>query len=125
MALNRSFNLGPVLLTTNPATNILNPAITNTAGPVGFVMPQPYILLQHLRVTNRTAVAITVSLWKGIAAGNIVGTEFVWAQKSVPAYDSVDAIGLWRFDAADFLVGGANQANALILTAEGEIGVSG
>lgn len=125
MATNRSINIGPIALTSVLGTNILNCALAALGGPVGFAMQQPYLLLKHIRIINRTNVAATVSLWKGIAAGNVAGTEFIWAQKTVPAFDGIEEIGLYRFDAADFLVGGSNQANALTFYAEGELGVSG
>ena len=125
MAANKIFNFGPVALTTTLTTNILNPNITSVAGPVGFTMTQPYIVLKHVRIVNKTAGAVTFSLWKGATAGNVAGTEVIGQGTSIPANSYVDWYGIMRFDAADFLVGGSNTATALSIMGEGEIGVSG
>lgn len=122
---NKQFNFGPVALTNTLTTNILNPNITSLAGPVGFTMAQPVIYIRHIRVTNKTAGAVTFSLWKGATGANAAGTELAIG-KSVPANDYVDLyFQSLRMDAADFLVGGASAATSLSISGEGEIGVSG
>lgn len=125
MASNKIFNFGPVALTTTLTTNILNPNVTSVAGPVGFTMSQPYIVLRHIRIVNKTAGAVTFSLWKGATGANAAGTEVVGVGLSIAANSSYDWYGQMRFDAADFLVGGSNTATALSIQGEGEIGVSG
>jgi hypothetical protein len=125
MASNKSFNFGPVALTTTLTTNILNPNITSVAGPVGFTMTQPYIILRHIRIVNKTGSAATFSLWKGATGANAAGTEVIGQGVSVPANSYVDWYGIMRFDAADFLVGGSGTTTALSIQGEGEIGVSG
>jgi len=125
MASNKTFNFGPVALTTTLTTNILNPAVTSVAGTTGFTMTQPYIILKHIRIVNKTAAAVTCSLWKGATGANTAGTEFAFQGTSIPANSYVDWYGLARFDAADFLVGGAGTTTALSIQGEGEIGVSG
>lgn len=122
---NRVFDFGPVALTTVLTTNILNCGVTSLAGPIGFTLNQPYIILTHLRVVNKTASAATVSLWNGATIGNVAGTEFAWQAKSVPANDSIEWFGRLRLDSTDFLVGGAGTTLALTINGEGEIGVSG
>jgi hypothetical protein len=125
MPANKAFRFGPVALTTTLTTNILNCNVTSVAGPVGFTMTQPYLLLRHIRVVNKTASAATFSLWLGATAGNVAGTEVIGQGLSVPANLFVEWFGLMRLDAADFLVGGAGTATALSIEGEGEIGVSG
>lgn len=121
---NKAFNFGPVALTTTLTTNILNPAITSLAGPVGFTATQPYLLIRHLHIVNKTASSATFSLWKGTTGANAAGTELAGAI-SVPANQPYD---MWfqnpglRLDATDFLVGGAGTATALSISGEGEIG---
>lgn len=122
---NKVFNFGPVALTTTLTTNILNPNITSVAGPVGFTMSQPYIILRHIRIVNKTGAAVTFSLWKGATGANTAGTEVVGQGLSVAANNFFDWVGMMRFDAADFLVGGAGTATALSIQGEGEIGVAG
>jgi hypothetical protein len=125
MAGNRSLNFEPVALTTTLTTNIFNTAITSLAGPVGYTQTQPYALIKHIHVSNKTGTAATVSLWKGATGANTGGTEFLWTGVSVPANSYIDAYGSWRFDSGDFLVGGSGTATALTLTMEGEMGLSG
>jgi hypothetical protein len=125
MAQNKSFRFGPVALTNTLTTNILNPNVTSLAGPVGFTMTQPYILLKHIRIVNKTAGAVTCSFWLGATGGNLAGTEVIAQGTSVAANSYLDWYGSLRLDAADFLVGGASAATSLSIQGEGEIGVSG
>jgi hypothetical protein len=121
---NRPFAFGPVALTNTLTTNILNSNVTSLAGPVGFTLTQPYILLTHIRIVNKTTSAATVSLWIGATGANTAGTEFAWQAKVVPANDSIDWFGRIRLDSTQFLVGGAGTATALSIQGEGEIGIS-
>ncbi|MDD5688485.1 MAG: hypothetical protein PHE88_11720 [Elusimicrobia bacterium] len=123
MASNKLFNFGPVALTATLTTNILNSNITSLAGPVGFTATQPYIILRHIRIVNKTAGAVTFSLWKGATGGNAAGTEVIGIGQSVAANSSYDWYGIMRFDAADFLVGGASAGTSLSIQGEGEIGL--
>lgn len=123
MASNKSFRLGPVALTNTLTTNICNPPAAT--GGVGGGSSGQYIILRHIRITNKTGSAATFSLWIGATAGNVAGTEFVGTGQSVAANSSYDWYGAVRLDVADFLVGGSGTATALTLTAEGEIGVAG
>jgi len=125
MAGNKAFRFGPVALTNTLTTNILNPNVTSLAGPVGFTLTQPYIILRHIRVVNKTAGAVTCSFWLGGTGGNVAGTEVIGQALSVPPNSYVDWYGALRLDAADFLVGGASAATSLSIQGEGEIGVSG
>lgn len=122
MAANKKIRVGPVALTTTLTTNILNPAVTSLAGPVGITLTQPYLLLRHIRLVNKTAGAVTASFWIGATGANLAGTEFLGQGLSVPANSYVDWYGEVRLDAADFLVGGSNTATALSFEAEGEVG---
>jgi hypothetical protein len=126
MAQNKTFNFGPVALTTTMTTNILNPgAGARATPPVGFVDTVQYIVLKHIRIVNKTAGAVTFSLWRGATGANAAGTEVVGQAQSVAANSAYDWYGLMRFDSADFLVGGAGTTTALSIQGEGEIGVSG
>lgn len=125
MPANKAFRFGPVALTNTLTTNILNPNVTSVAGPVGFTMTQPYLLLRHIRIVNKTAGAVTFSLWLGATGANAAGTEIIGVGQSIAANSAYDWYGALRLDAADFLVGGSNTATALAIEGEGEIGVSG
>lgn len=121
---NRPLRFGPVALSSTLSTNILNPNVTSLAGPVGFTLTQPYLLITHMRVVNKTGSPVTVSLWIGASAGNVAGTEFAWQATPIPANSYLDWYGRLRLDAADFLVGGAGTATAASIEGEGEIGIS-
>jgi hypothetical protein len=123
MASNKTFRFGPIALTNVLTTNLLNPPGA-AAGVNAGASPQ-YIVLKHLRITNKTAAAVSFSLWLGATGANAAGTEVIGQGKSVPANDSIDWYGILRLDAPDFLVGGAGAAAALSITGEGEIGVAG
>lgn len=127
MTSNKPFRFGPVALSNTLTTNILNPTVTSLAGPIGFTLTQPYILLKHIRFVNKMASAVTFSLWLGAAGANAAGTEVIGQGFSVAAnavYDWYAAGPGLRLDAADFLVGGASAATALTIQGEGEIGIS-
>lgn len=125
MASNKIVNIQPIALTTTLTTNILNVAITSLAGPVGITLTQPYLILRHVRIANKTATAATFSLWKGATGANVAGTEVIGTGVSVAANSAYDYYGILRLDSGDFLVGGASAATSLTFTAEGEIGMSG
>lgn len=125
MAANKIFRFGPVAMSATLTTNILNPNITSVAGTTGFTMTQPYIVLRHIRIVNKTAGAVTFSLWLGATGGNVAGTEVIGIGLSIAANSAYDWYGMLRVDAADFLVGGASAGTSLSIQGEGEIGVSG
>lgn len=123
MAANKVFNFGPIALTNTLTTNLLNPA-TATGGVNSGSSPN-YIVIKHVRIVNKTVGAVTCSFWKGATGANAAGTE-LWAQGlSIAANSYADVYGITRFDAADFLVGGASANTSLSLEGEGEIGVAG
>ena len=123
MAANKVFRFGPVALTNTLTTNILNPP-TATGGVNGGSSAM-YIVLRHIRIVNKTAGAVTFSLWLGATGANAAGTEIIGQGLSVAANSYVDWYGVLRLDSADFLVGGASAATSLSIEGEGEIGVSG
>jgi hypothetical protein len=125
MAANRIMNVQPIALTTTLTTNIMNCNITSLAGPVGYTQTQPYIVLRHIRIHNKTGSAATFSLYKGATAGNVAGTEIIGTAYSVAPNSAFDWYGIMRLDAADFLVGGCPTTLSLLFNADGEIGLSG
>lgn len=123
MASNKTFRFGPVALTAAMTTNLLNPPAAS--GGVNAGASAQYIILKHLRITNKNAAAASFSMWLGASGANAAGTEVVGQGQVVSGNTSYDWYGVMRIDAVDFLVGGANVANALSVTGEGEIGVAG
>ena len=122
MASNKTFRMGPAALS-NSAANIVNCNVTSLAGPVGFTMTQPYLILRHIRLVNKTGGAVTVSLYIGATGGSAAGTEFLGTALSIAANSAYDWYGLLRLDAADFLTGLASAATSITFEAEGEIGL--
>ncbi len=122
MAANKILDIEPVAVPTS-AGNLLNCAITSLSGPVGYTQTQPYIVIKHIRLTNRTGSAVIVTLYKGATGGSTAGTEFGFAAVSVPANQSLDYYTQARFEAADFLTGVASGAGVTANIA-GEIGIS-
>jgi hypothetical protein len=122
MASNKTFRFGPVALTATLTTNLLNPPATT--GGVNAGTPNTYVILRHLRIVNKTGSQRTFSLWLGLTGANTAGTEVIGQGYPVAANSAFDWYGALRLDAADFLVGGADQASALTIEGEGEIGVA-
>ncbi len=123
MASNKTFRFGPIALTTTLTTNLLNPP--TATGGVNAGSSSQYIILRHIRISNKTTSAATFSLWLGATGANAAGTEVIGTAAPVAANAPVDWYGMLRLDAADFLVGGSGTATALTITGEGEIGVAG
>ena len=120
---NKTFKLGPIALTNTYTTNILNPP--TASGGVNGGSSSQYIIIKHIRVTNKTSGAVTFRLFIGATGANAAGTEIFYDQ-SVAANSYVDYYpAALRLDAADFLVGGASAATSLNIVATGEIGVAG
>lgn len=122
MASNKKFRFGPVALTNTLTTNILNPA--TATGGVNAGSSSQYIVLNHISIVNKTAGAVTFTLYLGATGANAAGSEVIGIAKSVAANDTFNWYGLLRLDAADFLVGGASANTSLVIQGEGEVGVA-
>jgi hypothetical protein len=123
MASNKLQTFGPVAMSATLTTNIIAPAAAG-ASAVGYTATATYIVLRHIRIVNKTAGAITFSLWVGATGGNTAGTEFMGIGTSVAANSYVDWYGSLRLEGANgFLVGGASAGTSLAFIAEGEVGL--
>lgn len=122
MASNKAFRFGPVALTNTLTTNILNPAAAS--GGVNGGSSGQYIILRHVRIVNKTAGAVTFTLYLGATGANTAGTEVIGTAYSVAANSAFDWYGALRLDTADFLVGGASANTSLTIQGEGEVGVA-
>lgn len=100
--------VGPVALSNTLTTNVYN----NTSALI-------YDVIKHIHVANKTAGAVTFSLWLGGTGGNVAGTELFNAV-SVAANSVYDWYGNLKMLSTDFLVGGASAATSLTITIEGE-----
>ena len=123
MASNKIIRFGPAAVA-NSATNILNPAVTSMSGPVGLTIGQPYLVIRHIRIVNKTNAAVTFSGYIGATGGSAAGTEFIGTLLSIPAYSAYDWYGMVRLDSADFFSGLASAATSLTIQGEGEVGIS-
>lgn len=122
MASNRILRVGPVALSATTTTNVLNPAAAGSG--TGYTPTASYIILRHIRIVNKTAGAVTYSLWIDSTGGNTAGKEFMGTAKSIAANSAEDWYGMLRLDSADFLVGGASAGTSLTFEAEGEVGLA-
>jgi hypothetical protein len=118
---NSPFRFGPIALSNTLTTNILNPP--TTSGGVGAGTPNTYLLLSHIRIVNKTAGAVTFSLYLGATGANAAGTEVIGTAYSVAANSAFDWYGKLKIKTSDFLVGGASAATSLTIQGEGEMGV--
>jgi hypothetical protein len=119
---NKRFRFGPVAVA-NSVGNVLNPA--TTTGGVNAGNSSQYIILNHIRVVNKTAGAVNFSAFIGATGGSAAGTEFMASATPVPANSYIDWYGAVRLDAADFLTALASATTSLVISGEGEIGVAG
>ena len=107
-SLKRTF--GPVAMSNTLTTNIYN----NSSALI-------FDSIKQIIVTNKTAGAVTFSLWLGASAGNVAGTE-LFTGVSIPANTTQSYFftpGLKMLN-TDFLVGGASAATSLTITGIGE-----
>lgn len=124
MAQNKIVRLvGPIALTNTLTTNLYNPPALTGGTPSN--TSAAYALIAGIHVVNKTAGAVTFSLWIGATGANAAGTELFNAQ-SVAAnsvYTWYAPAGGLRMDTADFLVGGASAGTSLSITVMGQIGI--
>lgn len=119
---NKPLNIEPIAVPTSVG-NLLNCNVTSLAGPVGFTMTQPYIIVKHARLVNTTNAPITVTLYKGATGGSSTGATWQFSGVSVPANGSLDTFVQSRFDSIDFLTGVAS-ATGVVLNLDAEIGLA-
>lgn len=124
MPANKLVTIGPVALSNTLTTNVLNPPTLTGGVNAPPNSTNTYMILTHIRIVNKTAGAVTFSLYLGATGGNVAGTEVVGTALSVAANSAFDWYGRMRIDTSQFLVGGASAATSLTFEAEGEIGVN-
>lgn len=103
-----------------PAVNTALPIFVQ--GVVGFNLLQPYLIIKHIRVVNRTGSPISVTLYKGGNGGQVLGTEYAFAGVQVGANSFQDSFTQSRFEGVDFLTGIATGAGCVV-NIDAEIGV--
>jgi hypothetical protein len=77
-------------------------------------------VVRHIHIVNKTAGAVTFTLYLGATGGNASGTEIVGIGRSVAANSAFDWYGELAMQSTDFIVGGASAANSLTITITGE-----
>lgn len=99
---------GPLALTTTLTTNVYNQGSALI-----------YDVIKHIHIANKTAGAVTFTLYLGATGANAAGTE-LFLGVSIPANDYFDWYGNMKMTSTDFLVGGAGTTTALTITGMGE-----
>ena len=122
MAANKVERFGPLAMPT-AATNYVNPAAAG-GGAVGYTASASYVILRHIRITNKTAASCTVNMYIGLTAGVAAGTEFLGAGLVVAANSFIDWYGMVRLGSADFLSATCQTVTSLVFEAEGEVGLA-
>ena|SRR3990167_4534177 len=100
---------GPLALTATLTTNVYN----NTSALI-------YDVIKHIHIVNKTAGAVTFSLYLGATGANAAGTEIFGTGRSIAANSAFDWYGSLKMVSTDFLVGGASAGTSLTITGEGE-----
>src|SRR6266404_5657477 len=122
MAANKQIRFGPAYLAASVA-NVVTPGAA-PASAVGYTSTAPYVILRHIRITNKTGGAATFTFYVGATGGSAGGTEVIGLATSVAANPAYDWYGSLRLDTADFLTGLASAGSTLTFEAEGEVGLS-
>jgi hypothetical protein len=99
---------GPLALTNTLTTNVYNQGSALI-----------YDVIKHIHIANKTAGAVTFSLWLGATGANAAGTELFNGQ-SIAANTCFDWYGNLKMLSTDFLVGGASANTSLTIIGEGE-----
>jgi len=123
MAQNKILNIPQQFIPVSVA-NLLNPALGSVAGPVGFTMTQPYLIIKHVRVTNIDTATRTISCYKGATGGSAAGTQVFWGNQQIAAQSYLDWYGQLRVDSADFITGVCDVASKVVIEFDAEIGVA-
>lgn len=100
---------GPVAMSNTLTTNVYNQGSALI-----------YDVIKHIHIVNKTAGAVTFSLWLGATGANAAGTEIIGTGRSIPANSAFDWYGNLKMTSTDFLVGGASAATSLTILGEGE-----
>ena len=105
---NRRIYIPPQAANVTTTTVLIDPTITSTAGSTGLgTIPQPYVLIRHIRVVNTSATPYTVTMFYGTA--NTLAA--IWSAAQVVGNGWLDWTGELRLDgSATKLYGGASNA---------------
>jgi hypothetical protein len=122
MAQNRRFSI--IVALTNGVVNLLNPPAAPGTG-VGLTFPAMYLLIDYVRVLNKTSSSHSFSFYIGATGASAAGTEFIGKDTVVEANKAYEWAGRRRLDAADFLTGVADANTSLVVEIEGELGCAG
>jgi len=117
---NRRLFITPVVATATLTTVLVDPTITSTAGSTGLgTIPQPYVLIRHIRVVNVAASGSTVTM----AYGATNALFFAWNVSPVAANSYLDWFGEIRLDGgATKLYGGCSAITNWFNFDDAEIG---
>jgi hypothetical protein len=117
---NRRLFIAPIVATVTLTTTLLDPTITSTAGSAGLgTIPQPYVLIRHVRIINTAGSSSAVTM----AYGATSGLFFAWNAAVVAANLYLDWYGEIRLDGGvTKLYGGASAITNWFNFDDAEIG---
>jgi hypothetical protein len=116
----KKLNISSNVVTDGVFTNLLNGAIASLAGPIGFTLEQPRIIVTHIQVINTAStLGAGFAIYKGASGGHAVGTEVAYG--SANASSSVEIDTDIVLDAEDFLTGRCIGPGSLTINISAEI----
>ena len=100
---------------------IAGPAYIAAAAADIYVPPAAtiYTVIRHIHIANRSAAAVTFTLYVGATGGSAAGTE-LFKDVNVPIAGFFDWYTTLKMTSADFLSGIASVVSSLVITVEGE-----
>lgn len=123
MSANKIRRFGPIALSTTIA-DLLSPPVLDLTDSVGITETDTYILIRHLRFTNKSASPVSYTLYIGLSEEEVDGTEFAGAAKMIDGNGSDDYFSPGtRLEVGQFLTGKASSAAAITVSGEIEIGI--
>jgi len=102
---------GPLALTNTLTTNVYQ-------GGGGSALI--FDVVKHIHIVNKTAGAVTFTLYLGGTGGNVAGTEIFGTARSIAANSAFDWYGNLKLTSIDFIVGGVSVNTSLTITIMGE-----
>ena len=124
MATNKQVRLGPLPVAV-AVGNLFNPPVVSGGVGISGANTATYLLIKHLRIVNKSSLAVPFTGYVGVTGGSAPGTEVLGGAVLIPANGSQDfyPVGL-RLDIADFFTGIAGTATTLVISGTAELGIA-
>lgn len=116
----KKLNINASVIVQGSVSDLLNGALTSLAGPVGFSLNQPRLIVKRIQVINpSTSLGTLFAIYKGASGGHAAGTEVIYA--SINQTSTIDLETDLVLDASDFLTGTCISSGSLTVNISAEI----